>query len=804
MSLAVTTTPRPKCEHCALELTAAQAASGERFCCNGCATVFELLNSRGFGEYYDLREISNRGAIPAQTTARRFCEFDTAEFAEEHLVTTLRGNSQLELYVEGIHCAGCVWLLEQLPRITDGVVATRVNFQRGLATVEFAPAEIAPSAVAKSIAELGYTPHPHRHSELDAHRRREERRALARIAVAGAMTGNIMFLAFAQYSGDFNGIAPEFRRLFGWVSLLFAIPVVFYSGWPFLRSAVRALRTGILHIDLPIAIGILVGFVAGAAATVAGRHEVYFDSLSALIFFLSIGRFLQRRQQTRAIEATELHRAVLPSIATLLTDRGPEEVPTSALRSGDIVRINPGDLIPVDGIIVRGSSSVDAALLTGESVPRTAAAGDAVSAGCTNLSRVLEVEVRAISTHTRIGKLLDRIEREGSKKAPLLSSADRLAGRFVAATLALAVLAYVLGSREGWAEGLDRAVALLVISCPCALGLATPLAVTVALARAARRGILIKGSAALEYLAQPGTYCFDKTGTLTVGVLRVTEWHGDSALLDLVAGIEAHSSHPAARALHGASPNPVEVSNDDVCLTLGGGIAARVGDSDIRIGSPAFVRGTLGEGHAQVLDTYRQRGDSPVLVEVDGRVRALAALGDEPNRGAADLLRKLRADGNRLRLASGDDPAIVALMAQRLGFDPGEAWGGMSPEDKAALLDGLPLPRFMVGDGVNDALALARAEVGIAVRGGAEASLAAADVYLGTAGVGGVTELVSGAKHTLATIQKNHRFSLAYNVVGATLALFGLVGPLTAAVLMPLSSILVIVLSLRNPAFGGR
>jgi Cu2+-exporting ATPase len=660
--------------------------------------------------------------------------------------------------------------------------------------------------VARFLDSIGYAPHPFRGVEARDMARREERALLIRIAVAGAIAGNVMLIAFALYGGHFHGIADEFRSLFRWVSLALATPSVAWCASVFYRGAWGALKTRTLHMDLPIAIGILAAFIQGAINTVRGTGEIYFDSVTALIFFLLVGRFLQRRQQRRAASSTELLFSIAPAVARLVDAEGVHEVPVEALSQGVTVEVRAGDSIPADGIVVEGTSTLDRSLLTGESLPEPVVVGDPVHAGTVNLSGRLLVEVRVTGEDTRVGRLMRLVKEGAMRRAPVVLLADRISGWFVAIVLALAAITLGVWLQLDPEHAVGHAVALLIVSCPCALGLATPLAVSAAIGHAARKKILIKGGDALENLARPGRMLLDKTGTLTEGRLGVLRWWGDDSVKPMVAAIERHSAHPVARALSEGSNQGEIPEATEVQEITGAGISGICHGRRVMVASTSYLTRELGElpeEAATAAESFANEGLSPVAVAVDEKVVALAGIGDPLRRDSADAVAAIRDRGWRVEILSGDHPAVVRSIADQVGIEAAAARGAATPEDKlnAVREAAEDTTVAMVGDGVNDAAALAAATVGIGVHGGAEAALAAADVYLGRPGLDPVVELLLGSHRTLGVIRRNLVFSLTYNVVAVGFAITGHMSPLLAAILMPLSSMTVVLSSYRAKTF---
>jgi P-type Cu2+ transporter len=786
------------CLHCALPVPAGRS----RFCCAGCEVVHDAITANGLEQFYALRET----AQPARTTDHDYTELDDPAFQRLH-VQTGPGTARAALYLEDLRCTACVWLVESAPRCLPGVTDVRVDLGRSRADVVWDPATTSLAHIARYLDRIGHPPHPYRGLQRDALRRREDRALLIKLGVAGAAAGNLMLLAIALYAGLFGGMSRGDTGFFRWASLCVALPALGFAATPFFRTALGALRAHRLHLDLPLSIGILAGLVWGSANVIRGVGEIYFDSLAMLVFLLLCARWIVLRHQRRASTAAELLLSLTPSRAHRIDPArldGPAcDVPIEAIAPGDVVRVLVGEVIPVDGEIVAGRSALDVGLLTGESRPIDVAPGAAVHAGTANVAAPIAVRATAVGEVTRVGQLVASIAAL-SNKAPIERLVDRIAGRFVAAVSTIAAL-----TLAGWslassvAAGAEHAMALLIVTCPCALALATPLAVTVALGRAARRGVLVKGADALERLATPGTLFVDKTGTLTAGRLAVVTWRGDVDAAGLAAAAEAGSNHPIARALraHAAATSAA----CDITEELGRGVAATVAGHHIVAGAPAWVRQRARsrpviEGWIAEL---AERGETPIAIACDGAMIAVAGLADPIRGDAGAALDELTRLGWEVHLLSGDDARVVRRVGGALGVPWARCHGRISPEDKvAAVVEARRRGAvLMVGDGVNDAAAMAAASAGVAVSGAAEIAIEAADVYLRSPSITEVAATAAGAQATLATIRRNLKFSLAYNLVAGGLAVSGLIHPLIAALVMPLSSLTVLASSLRSRAF---
>lgn len=811
------------CAHCGLAVPEGMLRPGEekQFCCNGCRQVHDLIRDWGYEKFYGLVEQQGGALEPARPTGRGFEDLDDPRALEGAAEEAPGGRRRTRLYLEGVHCAACVWLVEKLPEALDGVDSVRLNLANAVAEVTWRPETVKLSAIARALDRLGYSPHVHRAGAARDARRAEDRAALVKLGVAVAGAMNLMFLHGALYAGEASGMASPYEAFFRWVSLGIALPVLAFSARPFFQTALAGLKSRFVHIDLPVAIGIAVTFVASAANVVRGSGPVYFDSLAMLVAALLGARQVQRAAQRAALERADSLRGVaFLEFARRLEGDGPlapaVEVPVAALEPGDRIEVRSGELVPADGVVLLGRSTLDASVLTGESAPVPVEEGGAVHAGVTNLGARLVVKVEAAGEKTRVGALLAVVQDALARRPAVLRLTDLLARRFVQALLLLAAAALLLALPLGTEAAVERVVALLVVACPCALGLSVPLAVSVGLMRAARAGIFVKDPDALDRLRHVGTVLLDKTGTLTAGKASFDRYLGDETALELASTLEAESSHAVAHALRAGHARRVAVVREiaEVREVAGRGISGVVDGRRVAVGNRAHVEALAAAApralvaHAEALVA---EGFSPLWIAVDGRVAGVGGIGDPLRADARSTIDALRARGVRVKLLSGDDPRVVASIAARLGIAPEDALGGRTPEEKRDLVaslvgardgEGRGVPAVvMVGDGVNDAAALALADVGVAVLGGKGASLVAADVVLTREGVAPLLELFCGSRRVFAVIRRNLAFSLLYNVAGAALALAGLVGPLLAAVLMPTSSLSVVLSSALSRPF---
>ena len=803
------------CDHCKLRVPDGLVEPDDefQFCCNGCRSVWNVLHGAGLDGYYHVRDAINPKSQAAASTQGSYEELDDPGFQASCVENLPGGYAQTELLLEGMHCAACVWLIERLPTVCDGVVESRANIRRRTTIVRYRPEQLKLSQIAKALDRLGYAAHPARGAAAREARVKEDRKFLVKVGVAGAIAGNVMLLAIALHGGALDGMSESWKMTFRWYSMGLAWLALLWPGRVFFIGAIAAMRTRVAHLDIPIALALGVGGLWGTYNTVMGIGEIYFDSLAILIFFLLVGRWIQHRQQRNASDHVELMLTLTPTSAMKVNDDGTTlRVPIESIEVAMLVEVEAGGSIPADGVIEVGETSLDTSFISGESRPIEAKVGDEVVAGATNLRSPIRVRVSAVGDSTRVGKLMHLVATASAEKAPIVQFADRIAARFVIVVIGLALCTLVFWSvRSGVAVGIEYATALLIVTCPCALGLATPMAMSIAMGRAAKNGILIKSASAIEAMSKPGYMILDKTGTITQGSTSVVQSHCEPELLVMAASIERHSNHPIARAVVEAVESDEIPLASEIDQSIGSGVSGLVDGNRIFIGSPAYID-SIESMNAKLNQAVREMIDQELTPVVIHSVNigdhtsqfGVLGIGDPIREDAKESIRALQEAHWKLSLCSGDHPEIAELVARQIGI--ADASGAISPEAKAqrvvdlrgASSSGDTQRVVMVGDGVNDAAALASADVGIAVHGGAEASLEAADVYLTKQGVDPIVKFVSLSSHTMRTIHISLGFSICYNVLVAGLAMSGMINALIAAVIMPISSLTVVAMSTRR------
>ncbi len=796
------------CFHCGLPLSPTERFEAEvdgqlrRFCCFGCQSVCKMIYESGLEGFYQRTPEGTRLAPPPELP-ENLSFYDLDEIQEEY-VTRHGEQREIDLLVEGIHCAACVWLIERGMERLPGVTAANVNLSGRRLHVRWDNTRVQLSRILAKLGEIGYAAVPFDPDAAEGRLKKQNRAFLFRIAFAGFTMMNMLWISIALYTGADEG---EFRTLFYWVGMALATPTLLYSGFPFLKGAWTGLRRAHMTMDVPIAIGASATYLYSSYSTIFNplQGHVYFDTVVNLIFVLLVGRFLESTSKRHAVAATQRLMDLQPRVATLLKEGTEQTVPVKALKAGDQILVKAGEQIPADGTITEGRSSVNEAMLTGESRPVEKGEGDAVSAGTLNIGSALQVEVTGVLKDTTLGRIIHLVEEAQASKAPIQRIADRIVPWFVTITLLLSAVTLAIWWNSGFEKALMASVSVLIITCPCAFGMATPMAIAVASGLGARHGILIKNGEVLETLSGITHFIFDKTGTLTEGRMKVQEMHlaegvDEREILRLAATAESRSEHIIAQAIVSeAREQGTEVDSstlDHFENRSGFGIGAEMEGRKILLGSRAWLELNgvpVENAFIEMTQRLEAQGVTCVYMAMDGREVALFAVADQLRPSAAPLLESLRRQGMRLTLLSGDSRPVAEAVAERLGGM--EVIAEVLPDDKDRVIrrfqeSGVKVA--MVGDGINDAPALIRADVGISLGSGTDASMESSDIVLMSDELNKVEQAVALSRRTLRTIRQNIGISLVYNSVMVPLAMMAYVTPLVAAIAMPISSLLVI------------
>ncbi|MDX2152357.1 MAG: cation-translocating P-type ATPase [Bryobacteraceae bacterium] len=765
----------------------------KHFCCLGCLNVYTVLSESGLLEQgVDFRQselyreslrlglISNRETNAAARTIP-----DTAEVRESLF------------RVSGLWCSSCGWIIEHALGKESGVKSAEVIFTSDLLKVRWCPQYLAPERIAKRVESLGYKLSEYT-GERDADRT-EWRDMLLRLGIAGGLWMNVMLFSLVVYASYFESIAEAAHRWVPFILMALTTPVVFWSGAPILRAALAGVRQGIIRMEALVSTGILAAYLYSVAQALQGGQHYYFDTACAIVTLVLAGKALERGARDRTSRSIALLYRLMPKKARLMQDGRERFVATEAVQPGLEILVKPGERIPVDGVVLSGSSTVDESVLTGEAAPRPKTAGSEVSSGTCNGAGVLEIRATRTGADSTLAQIIRSVETAIHSRTALERSVDRAARLFVPAVLLVAAATVALGIASGIPplEAGMRAIAVLVIACPCALGIATPLATTAAIGSASHRGILIRDAAVLETFRKVDVLVLDKTGTLTEGRFAVRDAQASPELLAAVAAVEASSEHPLARALVAfAGPSPGRAASLEV--HPGQGISGTVNGRRIQIGSRALMPQPISADLEKKAAAWQAEGATVVFAARDGQVEAAFALGDQPRADAPELLRRLKDRNIEPVLLSGDSVATTAKIAARLGIARHQ--GDVTPAAKAAFIADLRRQGktvAMAGDGINDAPALAAADLGIAMGSGADLAMQAAPVVLMSDSLLRIHDAFEIAAAAARVVRQNLFWAFFYNAAGIVLAVTGVLNPIIAAAAMSVSGFSVVGNSLR-------
>jgi Cu2+-exporting ATPase len=782
------------CFHCGLPVPAggrwAVAIDGapRPMCCPGCEAVASSIVACGFSDYYSSRTVF---AAPA----------DLAALAPPELALYDAGDSSAAeaLYsVDGIRCAACVWLIERRLRSLPGVRGADMNVATGRLQVRWSPEQCRPSIILRTLRQIGYAAYPFdpvRHGEQ---LERERKKLFRQLFIAGLSMMQVMMYALPVYLADDGSMDADMTALMQWASLLLTLPAVAYSAQPFWRGAWTGLKQRMPGMDLPVALGIAAAFGGSVAALLRGRGDVYFDSITMFIFLLLGSRYLELSARRTAARALERLRHALPAAAARMAGypqaRETELVAAGQLCAGDLILVRPGEAVAADGVIVEGATEVDLALLTGESRAQPRGVGEALPGGAVNAGQPVVLRVTRAAQESTLALLVRLVERAGHGKPRIALWADKVAAWFVLALLMLTVLVFLYWHAVDPARAWQVAIAVLVVSCPCALSLATPTALAAATDRLVRRGVLVVQPHVLETLHRATHVIFDKTGTLTRGQPVLRRVHTLAAMeraecLAIAAALEESSTHPLGIALREAG-GEVRRQARELRHVAGQGIEGVIDGVRYRLGSAAFVAAPFGVA----------QDDETTLVYLAGPGAMLARfeLADALREDAQDVVTQFQQRGMSVILLSGDGQEVTQRVAARLGIE--RALGGQLPDQKLAFVQALQAQGAvvaMVGDGVNDAAVLRAADVSFAMGGGSDLARMHADCVLLSGRLSTLGDCAATAGRTLAVIRQNLAWATLYNLCAIPAAAFGLLNPWMSGAGMSLSSAVVVVNALR-------
>lgn len=780
------------CFHCGdpiptgLDIASTLQDQRREFCCYGCQAIAEHICGADLSMYYERRD-TNTAKRSSSDTSALFDLLNDDDLYNEYVYQEAQQHT-IQLSISGITCSACAWLIERHLSNQYGVISIHVNASDALATLVWDPNKTTVQALSQSLQQIGYSAHPHRPGEQDQIHKAERKKAIIRLGVAGVGMMQAMMSAIAMYAGDMQGMEDSHRQLLRWISFLFATPVVLYAGLPFYKGALRDLKNRHFTMDLPVSLGILLSYGSSVIAFYTESGHVYFDSATMFIFFLLLGRFLEtlaRSNQNKGRHNTDLEPVIVKR-------EGSEKViPVHKLTSGDIAKLESGQTIPVDGILLSDFTNVDESSLTGEYQPVAKHKGDLLRAQTINVDQQIELEVTNIGQNTQAATISRITERALSEKPRVAVIADNVAHYFVLAVLITASLTYAFWSFMGEAQAYWIMVSVLVVTCPCALSLATPVALTTMTNAFKQQGFLVTRGHVIESLAQTKQIVFDKTGTLTQGkfsivkFVNLSERYSEELLLSWISALESQSKHPIAQTFHSIPPSKVDHLQNLPSL----GVTGEIDGKTLFFGNAALM---LQNGISFEQQQYAEPGKLTLYLADSEKLIAVVSLCDALRPEAESVLSTLRDQGVRLSLLTGDTATSAMSILPRDWFDdyetdclPDQKWQWIKQQHHRDIV--------MVGDGLNDVPALAGATTSLAMGASSDLAKLHSDAVLLSDHLETIPLALKGAKRCRKIIKQNLFWAAGYNATLLPLAIAGLIPPWVAAIGMALSSLMVVV-----------
>jgi len=791
-----------KCDHCHLQFDeSVMIKEGDlNFCCKGCQGIYHLLKDEGLGSFYD--KLGEETLAPPTEQFEDSANFNSPAFYDRYVTADAEGFSEVSLIIEGIHCSACVWLNEKALHKMEGVVEAHINHTNNKARIIWDDSVLKLSNIIDMIRAIGYDAFPYDPQIQEARAEKERKDYYLRIAVAVFAMMNIMTIAVAQYAGFFTGMSQGIKNILNVAEWILSTPVLFYSGWVFFRGAYYGIKTKTVNMDILVATGASLTYLYSIYITMFEKGEAYFDSVTMIITFVLVGKFLEVLSKKSAADTLDVLSKHVPGEVTLLREGQQVNVSVNDVVVGDVLLLKAGEKAGIDGEIIEGEGSFDESSLTGESDPIYKRVGDHVVSGTTSIDAVVQYRATKDFEHSTLSNILTMLERSMAKKPRIEQLANRLSEYFSAVILLLAFATFAVW--WFWPHSFDVAfmvgISVIVIACPCALALATPVATLVGLGQGAKRGILFKEAAQLETLAKTDTLVLDKTGTITEGRPQVVgaEWYDgaaerDAHRLKLQALLNA-SRHPVALGvseyLAGEEKAALPIL-DEVRQITAKGMVARCEEKMLSGGNAALMReqGIVPAGESEHTLFY---------FAINNTLVARFELADKPKADAAEVIRALSHAGIDVVMLTGDHEKAARRVADAVGIEHYHA--ELSPEQKADIIaqmqsDGRQV--VMAGDGINDILALAQSEIGIAMGNGSDIAIDVSDIVLMNDSLTSLEEAFRIGRATYRLVKQNLMLSLVYNAVTIPLAMAGYVIPLVAAASMSLSSLLVVGNSMR-------
>ncbi len=786
------------CYHCGevvpngINLTVTIFQKEQIMCCNGCQAVAQTIVDNDLTDYYQFRTetaIKSTNLVPEQLVKNKL--LDDSVLQNEFTFTT-EDYKEAILTVDGISCAACAWLIEMQLSKVKGVISISVNATTQRATLRWQDEVIKLSEVLSTIEKIGYHSLPFKASDIEENNKKQAKVFIKRLGISGILMMQVMMIATGLYFGAFADMAEHNQIYFRWTSFILTIPVVTYGAFPFYSGAINALKIKRLSMDVPVSIAISLAFTASAWATITQQGEVYFESVSMFTFLLLIGKFLEFRARSRAAEVSANLLKLMPMTATKLVNNQEEYIAARNLQAKDLVIIKPGETVPADGVIISGSSQLNEAMLSGEQLPISKSTGEQVLAGTVNGDGNITVEVKKANEHSFLSQLIRLSESSQSHKPKLAKLSDKIAQYFVAVILVTAICTAIYWQQHLPKEAFWITLSVLVATCPCALSLATPTALTCATTRLNKDGIMIKSAHVMETIPALTSIAFDKTGTLTLGeftidtVKIVNGEHDKDNVLAIAAALESHSEHPLAKPF--AQYRNFNFVVESIEVVPGAGVCGQISGKNYKIGKPSWL---LSDAQLSDFHTYQC-----VLLENDILIAAFS-LSDQIRPDAQTLINYLKTSNIETMMLSGDSLSGCQSVVDVLPIDSVQC--ALSAKEKMKIIQNHQQTNTvaMVGDGVNDAPVFGAAHVSIAMGSGTDIAKSGADVILLNNQLSTIKTLKTVAEKTKRIIWQNYLWAFGYNAIILPLAVSGYITPYMAVIGMSASSILVITNSLR-------
>jgi len=766
------------------------------FCCKGCQGVYHLLNEEGLDTFYD--KLGDTKLQPATQNNDGLEKFDLEGFRNKYVKTDDDGLCEIHLIIEGIHCSACVWLNEKVLHKTAGVIEASINYSNNKAKVVWDPEVVKLSHIIETIRSIGYNAYPY-DPKLQEERAISTRKTYyTRILVAVFGSMNIMWLAVAHYAGYFSGIQQSFKDILNIAEFILATPVLFYSGWIFFRGAYYGYKNNIVNMDTLVASGALSAYIYSIYAMVTQRGEVYFDSVVMIITFVLVGKYLEVLSKKHAVDTMDSLMGSTPTEVTTVKDGVKALVSIENIMVGDVIELKPGEKVVIDGEVIWGEGSFDESSLTGENEPLYKKELDIILSGSICLDSVLHYRATKDASSSMLTSIVNLLEESITKKPRIEQLANTVSGYFSTIILIIALLTFT--GWYFWAGSFEQAlivgISVIVIACPCALGLATPMATLVGISVAAKRGILFKEASFLETMAKSDILALDKTGTITEGKPSVVsaDFYEDFDH-SLLHALVSTSNHPISQGIKAY----IEINYKKTeTHTL-----EEIKSIEAKGLSASYQGKALIGGNAALLNSLDIAVDADsenalFFFSINQILVARFELSDTIREGAAEAIEKIKAMDIQVVMLTGDHDQSAQKVAKQVGID--KVYSKLLPQDKAGMIDEFHQEGHvivMVGDGINDTIALASSDISIAMGNGADVAISVSDIVLLDEKPASIYEAYKLSRRTFGAVKENLGFSLLYNVVAVPLAVMGFVNPLVAALSMSLSSLVVVGNSMR-------